>query len=148
MKKHEGFTPGPWVACKKYNREFVIKADGAKVAYVQLRATSHIINYANEVSQANARLIADAPNLLAENERLKEELLNLSATHAHRGDVSDIRKELINEQQSLIHELTEAVEGVLDIGKRNMENPKYDGYFNTCKEAIKKAKEFQQSKQK
>jgi hypothetical protein len=37
-------------------------------------------------------------------------------------------------------DLLEALEGILDIGKRDMSNPKYDTYFRTAKEAIKKAR--------
>lgn len=36
-------------------------------------------------------------------------------------------------------ELLEALQSILDIGKRDMSNPKYDAYFSTAKEAIKKA---------
>ncbi len=38
-------------------------------------------------------------------------------------------------------ELLEALQGILDIGKRDTSNPKYDCYYNTAKEAIKKATE-------
>jgi len=37
-------------------------------------------------------------------------------------------------------ELYEALQGILEIGKRDMSNPKYDGYFNTAKEALAKAR--------
>ena len=37
-------------------------------------------------------------------------------------------------------ELLEALEGILGIGKRNMSNPKYDGYFDEARQAIAKAK--------
>jgi hypothetical protein len=37
-------------------------------------------------------------------------------------------------------ELLEALEGIIDIGKRDLTNPKYDGYFRTAREAILKAK--------
>ena len=37
-------------------------------------------------------------------------------------------------------ELYEALQGILEIGKRDMSNPKYDGYFNTAKAALAKAR--------
>jgi hypothetical protein len=35
--------------------------------------------------------------------------------------------------------LLEALKGILDIGKRDTSNPKYDGYYQTAREAIAKA---------
>jgi hypothetical protein len=35
-------------------------------------------------------------------------------------------------------EVLRTLEGILDIGKRDMSNPKYDPYFNSAKEIIKK----------
>lgn len=37
-------------------------------------------------------------------------------------------------------ELLEALTGIIEIGKRDMRNPKYDGYFEFSKEVIAKAK--------
>lgn len=34
----------------------------------------------------------------------------------------------------------EALKDILEIGKRDLSNPKYDGYFKTAKQAIKKAR--------
>ncbi len=34
------------------------------------------------------------------------------------------------------HELREAVQALLDIGKRDLTNPKYDGYFESLREAL------------
>lgn len=36
-------------------------------------------------------------------------------------------------------ELLEALQSIIEIGKRDMSNPKYAGYFEGAKEAIKKA---------
>ena len=33
-------------------------------------------------------------------------------------------------------ELLEALKGIIEIGKRNLENPKYDGYFDAARAAI------------
>lgn len=37
--------------------------------------------------------------------------------------------------------LHEALEGIIEIGKRSLENPKYDGYFRTAKEVLKENRE-------
>lgn len=37
-------------------------------------------------------------------------------------------------------ELLEALEGLVEIGKRDLSNPKYDGYFEAAKKAITRAK--------
>lgn len=50
----------------------------------------------------------------------------------------------LNERDLLIDKLdkvTKALEGILEIGKRDMSNPKYDGYFQTAEQAVKYAKE-------
>ena len=36
--------------------------------------------------------------------------------------------------------LVEALQGILDIGKRDMSNPKYDGYFETARAALESTK--------
>jgi hypothetical protein len=41
---------------------------------------------------------------------------------------------------NLHDELVGALEGILEIGKRDMSNPKYDGYFNTAEEILTRAK--------
>ena len=37
-------------------------------------------------------------------------------------------------------ELFEALDGIISIGKRDMSNPKYEGYFRTAKEVLSKVK--------
>jgi len=37
-----------------------------------------------------------------------------------------------------ISELTKALSGIIEIGKRDMSNPKYDSYFKTAIEALTK----------
>ncbi len=37
-----------------------------------------------------------------------------------------------------VNGVVKALDGILEIGKRNMENPKYDGYFRTAKEELAK----------
>lgn len=40
---------------------------------------------------------------------------------------------------SKANQLLEALQGIIEIGKRDLTNPKYDHYFKTAKEVIKKA---------
>lgn len=42
-------------------------------------------------------------------------------------------------------DLLRALERILEIGKRDMSNPKYDGYFNYAREAVAKALGKEQS---
>lgn len=41
------------------------------------------------------------------------------------------------EQRRVIARLREALEGILEIGKRDMTNPKYDVYFEQAQQALK-----------
>lgn len=49
-------------------------------------------------------------------------------------------KEKCEQQAQQIATLREALQGILEIGKRDMTNPKYDGYFEQAKQAIKEVK--------
>lgn len=40
------------------------------------------------------------------------------------------------EQRQVIDMLREALQGILEIGKRDMTNPKYDGYFEQAQQAL------------
>lgn len=41
------------------------------------------------------------------------------------------------EQRAEIARLREALQGILEIGKRDMTNPKYDAYFEQAQQALK-----------
>lgn len=41
-------------------------------------------------------------------------------------------------KEELFLEVFEALTNIIEIGKRDMSNPKYDGYFETAREVIKK----------
>src|SRR5208337_2923932 len=43
--------------------------------------------------------------------------------------------------------LEQALRGIMEIGKRDMSNPKYDGYFDTAREALAAPSEPQASEQ-
>ena len=69
MSKYEGHTPGPW-----YNQwTTVVAADGSPIADCEVRRSTepdggdHALD--REI-EANARLIASVPDLLADRERL------------------------------------------------------------------------------
>lgn len=75
--KHEGFTPGPWEAATADN----LDQDGVAVYYRNkggMRVTLASCRYLGTADPApalaNAALIAAAPVLLAENERLRDAL--------------------------------------------------------------------------
>lgn len=96
MSKH---TPGPWrhvIAKLPVDGAFdyaIRDADGELIAEVFGRTST--TNY--PPAEANARLMAAAPELLA------------------------------------------ALVGILEIGKRDMSNQKYDGYFDSARAAVAKA---------
>ena len=51
-------------------------------------------------------------------------------------------REPANSYESLLTshaDLLAALKGIIDIGKRDMSNPKYDGYFESAREAVERA---------
>ena len=63
----------------------------------------------------------------AEIERLQAQLAQAKGELEHWTHDSFKRREAA---------LREALQGILDIGKRDMSNPKYDGYFAAAREAL------------
>lgn len=45
-------------------------------------------------------------------------------------------EEMAKIKDAQIEKLVEALSGILEIGKRDMSNPKYDGYFETATKAL------------
>lgn len=83
MTKHEGFTPGPWTNIPDSWPPNIV-AKRAFIAECLISTTQDargLKRTNNEEVEANARLIADAPALLAERDRaidlLKRALRNL-----------------------------------------------------------------------
>jgi len=70
--KYEGHTESPWVVTKTFDEIAGIDAGPTRIATVVLD-DDHDLELNNEML-ANAQLIADAPQLLAEVKRLREEL--------------------------------------------------------------------------
>jgi hypothetical protein len=75
--------------------------------------------HTNGPCHCKARPIADF--LYRENKKLKAELEHWTHDSFKRRETS----------------LREALQGILDIGKRDMSNPKYDRYFEAAREAMK-----------
>lgn len=68
--KHEGYTPGPWTAnLESDHGDFTIWGPGPDDAFLANIGTAPAENriIAFDVSEANARLISRAPDLLTEN---------------------------------------------------------------------------------
>lgn len=54
--------------------------------------------------------------------------------------VSELLLEDVQRLTEQRDELRAALLGILEIGKRDMTNPKYDGYFDSARAAVQKAK--------
>jgi hypothetical protein len=79
MNKYEGHTPGPWVVDNP-NFELIAKMSGGIYHYIA-RCDPREFSRTNRTSaenRANARLIADAPMLLEQRDRLLKALKILS----------------------------------------------------------------------
>lgn len=72
--KHSGYTPGPWRVSTADGKYLYIQAKHATIAQVDSRFLGD-----HALRHADAALIADAPRLAEENERLRA-ALNLAAT--------------------------------------------------------------------
>lgn len=65
--------------------------------------------------------------------------------HKRAREIEESRKRQVEESNRISRiegaavELYEALDRVISIGKRDMTNPKYDGYFEAAREALKKA---------
>ena len=75
--KYEGHTPAPWQAShdRLEHDGWIVNNHGWRVYVGEHEKRAEIQNYAfdhDELSEANARLIADAPLLLEEVKRLRE----------------------------------------------------------------------------
>ena len=64
---------------------------------------------------------------------------------ADKADLENATQAVLDHVQTLRDErdrLREALQGILDIGKRDMTNPKYDGYFEAAEAALAPAGEY------
>ena len=81
--KYEGHAPAPWQAShdRLEHDGWIVNNHGWRVYVGEHEKRAEIQNYAfghDELSEADARLIADAPLLLAEVKRLREALRQVS----------------------------------------------------------------------
>ena|SRR5690349_16261782 len=97
MKTETKHTAGPWTMAKQQNN--LLGIYGGKVGHLHIAEVSGI----DGQGSANAALIARAPDLLAENERLKTVLRRIIAMHDDAMFISGIDDSAIVEKN-----LTEA----------------------------------------
>ena len=86
--KYEGHTPAPWTLSEEYAYELFIYAGGVRLAKMDGNAPLYLDEHGNP-EDLNAQLIADAPLLLAEVKRLRQENDEL---HAQRVQFSWIQE--------------------------------------------------------
>jgi hypothetical protein len=83
--KYEGHTPAPWKASHDVlEHGHIVNNTGWRVYVGEHEKRAEICNHTfdhDELSEANARLIADAPLLLAEVKRLREGIKHLIETY-------------------------------------------------------------------
>lgn len=101
--------------------------------------------------EADARLIAASPKMFKVLEQVHDSVFEpdkwaqnvrfvlQDADGVERKPLTALEARARNYVRDAAPELLEALKGILDIGKRDMSNPKYDGYFETAKAAIAKA---------
>ncbi len=73
---------------------------------------------------------------MTEIDQLRQRLSEVEAERHHFKElyrIADIEVDTIRAEQT---RLREAMRGILDIGKRDMSNPKYDGYFEAARAAL------------
>lgn len=74
--------------------------------------------------------------LIVRIERLKAEALKLVRYQADmRGHLTSVEMQS-SKLQARCEILTQALSGIIEIGKRDMSNPKYDSYFEAAKETL------------
>jgi len=86
-------------------------------------------------AQIRAAVEDATKKLTAENEALATG--NLAAQHR-----AAKRNEALRERVKALERVREALEGIIDIGKRDTTNPKYNGYFDEAKEALAACEKF------
>lgn len=89
--KHEWFTPRPWVfGNAKDGERLILGGPGRKyVATVVIhQIPRHMGRDEEPEREANAALIADAPRLYAENQRLREALCSIRAVAETHGPMT------------------------------------------------------------
>ena len=87
--KYEGHTPAPWLWCEDEGLDLVVAGDQCRTVIEEVKALN---------TDADARLMADAPLLLAEVKRLREGIEEMAeymvAYHEVFPRIKDMAKEL------------------------------------------------------
>ncbi len=82
--KHEGFTPGPWTAEEIGATTRAVRIVGKHARRIMVPggpAIAYLPEGRVDIQEANAALMADAPRLYAENQRLREAASSLIQAH-------------------------------------------------------------------
>lgn len=98
-------TPGPWKSNTKYHRAYAIEANNADIATVHLQAIGSLINNANEIAEANAKLIVAAPDLL----KAINNLLSLAEDGYKHHCENCCHEEFLKEDRTALYEAREAI---------------------------------------
>ena len=117
----KGSTPGPWKIEPCLDGSIFIECGGKYIAHIETNEGK-----ANEEDEANARLIAAAPELLKENELLKQEIE--MEYHKNR-KVKSLNAELLEVCKLLFDELMKS--------KSMIEPAKIAGAFGAINKASK-----------
>ena len=104
--KYEGHTPGPWMWYKDDGDvDLVVANDQCYTVLEEVKAL---------YSEANENLIADAPLLLEEVKRLREELFNI---HAYYSDMEQMLAFAVGIKQGLLTDMS--MDDLLDAVNRD-----------------------------
>lgn len=98
-------TPGPWKIGSVGFSQAVCGPDGVRIAAVETRGDNW---------KESARLIASAPDLLAERDRLRAERDSLKAIADHLNGIHDEWRERVDKLRATNAELVKALEGLTE----------------------------------
>lgn len=107
------------------------KFSSRPIHHTTLRILAHDADQRNiidEQVEENRGLRADVKLMQQENLAGRQEIERL------RAELDHWTYELFKHRESM---LRKALQGILDIGKRDMTSPKYDGYFEAARQALK-----------
>lgn len=139
--ENQEHTPTPWEARFDGTNYFIFSRNrGSNIAFIARYATNED---GQKCNKANARRIVACVNF-CEGEPIQNLEDNDLNGLLKRGEakIKQMRAQITEQQVELDRlrqqnaELLEALKGIIEIGKRDMSNPKYDGCFNAARAAI------------
>lgn len=99
------------------------------------------------ISELLSEILQEARRRQAENARLKAELaqcqmklreqINRCAYHAHKDELAQAMQSFKRRETAFV----DALKGILELGRKDLSNPKYDAYFEEAKRVIEEAGE-------